>query len=214
MQSRALKDLVRRRMLGSWLVERGPAHRPAVALTFDDGPNAECTPLILDTLKKHGAVATFFVIGRHAKAHPKLVERIAAEGHELGNHSMTHAEFAQISLGEIHDEVAGADRLIQQLGVAQDRIWFRPPKGVLNLKTIWYAISRSRKYAMWSNDPKDFAAGSTSELAEHFDRHEPRAGEIVLLHDSSRATVSYLDTLLESLRARGLRTVTLSELIA
>jgi peptidoglycan/xylan/chitin deacetylase (PgdA/CDA1 family) len=67
---------------------------------------------------------------------------------------------------------------------------------------------------MWSNDPKDFAAGSSSELAEHFDRHEPRAGEIVLLHDSSRATVSYLDTLLQSLRDRGLRTVTLSELIA
>ena len=213
MQARALKDLVRRRVLGSWLVERGPAHRPAVALTFDDGPNGECTPLILDTLKKHGAVATFFIIGQAARAHPELVERIAAEGHELGNHSMTHAEFAQISLGEIHDEVVGTDRLIRQFVAAQERIWFRPPKGVLNLRTIWYAISRSRKYAMWSNDPKDFAASSTSELARHFGVHEPRAGEIVLLHDSSRATVGYLETLLENIRGRGLRTVTLSQLI-
>jgi peptidoglycan/xylan/chitin deacetylase (PgdA/CDA1 family) len=214
MPSRALKDLVRRRVLGSWLVERGPAHRPAVALTFDDGPNADNTPLILDTLKRHGAVATFFIIGQHAKAHPQLIERIAAEGHELGNHSMTHAEFAQISLNEIHDEVIGADRLIQQWGVPQERIWFRPPKGVLNLRTIWYAISHSRKYAMWSNDPKDFAANSAAELATHFGTHEPRAGEIVLLHDSSPATVGYLDTLLESIQARGLRTVTLSQLVS
>ncbi len=97
-----------------------------VALTFDDGPSAQWTPKILDILKAKGAHATFFVIGANGETNPGLVQRILAEGHELGNHTFTHP-----NLGETSDEVTrielnATQRLVEALTGRSMRL-FRPP---------------------------------------------------------------------------------------
>jgi peptidoglycan/xylan/chitin deacetylase (PgdA/CDA1 family) len=209
-----LKGFVLDWLLWPLLVQKGPASGRAIALTFDDGPHADFTPQVLDLLRAHGTAATFFLVGVKARAHPELVARIIREGHELANHSMTHPEFDALSLGQIHAEVTKMDRLLRGFGLTQSSIWFRPPKGVLNLRTIWYAAAHRRRYAMWSNDPKDFKATSLRDVEQHFAEQPPSAGDVILLHDKTATTVSLVDVLLRDLSARGLRAVTLSQLLA
>lgn len=209
-----LKGLGRDWLLRPLLVQKGPANGRAIALTFDDGPHADFTPQVLDLLKAHGAAATFFLVGVRARAHPEIVARIIREGHELANHSMTHPEFDALSLGRIHAEITEMDGLLRELGFTQSSIWFRPPKAVLNLRTIWYAAAHRRRYAMWSNDPKDFRATSLHDVEQHFAAQPPSAGDVILLHDKTATTVSLVDVLLRDLSARSLQAVTLSQLLA
>ena len=75
------------------LIDRVETDKKVVALTFDDGPDPQFTPPLLDVLKKHNARATFFVMGNKAEAHPQILKRMAAEGHEIGNHSYSHPDF-------------------------------------------------------------------------------------------------------------------------
>lgn len=205
-----LRRLIRRSALRPWLLEHGAASSRAIALTFDDGPHPEFTPQVLDVLRRRGAQATFFLVGQQAERHPELVRRMLADGHEIGNHSMTHAEFATLPLRAIDKEVRDAEEVLRTLGVTQPYIWFRPPKGVLNARTLAYAVRRRWRFAMWNRDPKDYAAPSAQAVRECFDRAPLRGGDIVLLHDKTAATVAALDFLLDQAQARSLRCVALS----
>jgi len=204
------RRLVRRSALRPWLLEHGAASSRAIALTFDDGPHPEFTPQVLDVLQRRGAQATFFLVGQKAERHRELVRRMLADGHEIGNHSMTHADFATLPLPAIDREVREAEELLRALGVTQPHIWFRPPKGVLNARTLAYAVHRRWRYAMWNRDPKDYAAASAQAVREFFERTPLCGGDIVLLHDKTAATVTALDSLLDQAQARTLRCVALS----
>jgi len=110
----------------SFVIRRGGDAPGKVALTFDDGPNPEWTPKVLDILKEKGVRGTFFIIGENGTANPRLVQRILAEGHDLGNHTFTHP-----NLGETPESVAGIElnatqRLIEALTGRSTRL-FRPP---------------------------------------------------------------------------------------
>ena len=107
---------------------RGPREPGALYLSFDDGPHPEHTPRLLDLLARHGARASFFLVGQRVEQHPALVERIVAEGHALGNHSYSHPMFRRLGLRAQLDEVERTDRLL----AAFDRRGphrFRPPRG-------------------------------------------------------------------------------------
>lgn len=210
--SAVLKRWMRRTVLGPLLLEQGPAGSGAVALTFDDGPHEEYTPRVLAALARHGARATFFLVGVNAARLPQLVRAINEAGHEIGNHSQTHAEFASLDLAGIGEEFSAADRTFKELGVARRRIRYRPPKGVLNLRTLLYAALHRRRYAMWNRDPEDFAASSVEPLQEYFRRRPLAAGDIVLLHDKSAVAAEFVEHLLQDIAARGLRSCTLDEL--
>ena len=97
-----------------------------LALTFDDGPDPEWTPQILDILKAKHVPATFFVIGANMEAHPGLVQRILAEGHEVGNHTYTHPNLADTPLAAVRLELNATQRLFEALTGRSMRL-FRPP---------------------------------------------------------------------------------------
>jgi hypothetical protein len=108
------------------VIHTGGSHPNQVALTFDDGPDPEWTPQILDILKQKKVSATFFVVGEKAESEPGLIQRILEEGHELGNHTFTHPNLSRTSDGQIRLELNATRRLIEGI-TGRSLLFFRPP---------------------------------------------------------------------------------------
>lgn len=102
-----------------------------VALTFDDGPSPRCTPQLLDGLKERGVRATFFVVGCQVVKDPDIVKRMAAEGHQVGNHSYDHKELDKLSAWEAAEDMRKNDALLREL-LGEGDYWVRPPYGLLS----------------------------------------------------------------------------------
>ena len=212
--------------------ERYPAHyllesngrgaERVVALTFDDGPDPTYTPQILDILRGRQVPATFFVVGVNAERSPELLRRIYAEGHEIGNHTYSHRDLTTASSARLQFELNATQRIIQHaLGVST--LLFRPPyaadsepqtpqelEAILRAQQLGYITIGARI------DPQDWELGVTPDaiLAEVL--AELPNGRVALLHDAGgnrSATVEALPELIDELRARGVRFVTVSELV-
>ena len=157
------------------------AQAGAVYLTFDDGPDPEWTGRVLDVLAAARVRATFFVVGRAARAAPGLVRRIASEGHEIGNHSLSHRHPWRLREAAAREEVrGGAAAIAETLGRAPR--WFRPPHGRMRRCMIDEAERSGQRTVLWSVSAIDWGPlGRADEIAERLARVE--AGDIVLMHD-------------------------------
>ena len=191
-----------------------------VVLTFDDGPDPEVTPRILDLLEPYGARATFFCIGRRAAAHPALMREIRARGHAIGNHSMRHpAWFALLGIAGQRGELASAQAVLAETGPVSGLA--RAPLGLRSPLSDWVFHGLGLRHVAWTRrgfdtrtrDPLRVLARLTKDLA---------AGDILLLHDGHAARMGdgrpvvgeTLPRLLEAILARGLRPATLAEALA
>ncbi|MBV9128427.1 MAG: polysaccharide deacetylase family protein [Verrucomicrobia bacterium] len=184
-----------------------------VALTFDDGPHATFTPRLLDVLKAHGVKATFFVIGMNVEQNPDVLRRIAAEGHEIGNHTWSHPNLAKLPEEAWRAQLQQTNDVIVRTIGAPPRI-VRPPYGDITPEQE-ENIGRDFHYrvVLWSVDPDDWMEPLRPILLRRVFTHaEP--GSIVLLHDIHASTVDAMPALIEGLQKRGLRFVTVSELLA
>lgn len=186
---------------------RLPAPVPAVALTFDDGPDPQQTPRILDLLAAHGARATFFVIGEHARRCPELVERMLAEGHAVGNHTYSHVSCHRLSAQALHLELKATDAVLEALGAGSQGGLFRPPFGEIRTMQVVHLLREGRRVVLWSRDSRDYRAAPAAAIAELGDTLAPR--DVVLLHDRFPATLEALPRLLERLADRKLATLPL-----
>jgi len=211
----SLNRFIKQRILSPWLVTwRLPAAAGRVAFTFDDGPHPQVTTEVLAVLKRHGARATFFCVGDNIEHHRDLACDIIAQGHEIGNHSMSHPEIGRLPFRELSSEVTAFAGLGSELGGAFNPRLFRPPKGVLNINILLFSLLHGLRLVLWSRDPEDFRAGSVDEILHHFADHPLQAGDIVLMHDKNPHTPVALNALLEDCGRRGLQAVTVSELRA
>lgn len=181
---------------------RGPRHATALHLTFDDGPHPTVTPMLLDLLAQHQARATFFLLGRNVAQHPEIVERILREGHAIGNHSMTHANFRKASVGQQLREVRQADEAMSRID-GQRLHPFRPPHGHATVTTILNAVLRPQPLVLWNFDSEDYHLQG-APLVERLKRYQPQGGDILLFHDDMPHTVEALRTLLPIWRQAGL----------
>lgn len=182
-----------------------------VALTFDDGPTQLGVDAVLPLLKRYDARATFFLVG--ASPEIALTRTIVAEGHEVGNHSFTHKRMVGRSSAFYDEEIRKPDAALQAAGAPRPTL-FRPPYGK-KLFGLPLALRRSgHAMIMWDSgdppdrDPKAYAAKVLAQI---------RPGSITLIHPmfGSRATErTALPLILEGLKQRGYRMVTVSELIA
>ena len=197
--------------IGGPAVCRVDTDEPLVALTFDDGPTRLGVDSILPELERHGARATFFVIGQELRAEPQLGRRIVSSGHELANHSFSHARMVGRASSFYAAELEGTQRELRKVGAAASL--FRPPYG----KKLWglpLALRRSGlTMIMWdvedptTSDPARFA----SEVVQ-----AARPGSIILLHAMYPANQTARDALpaiLAGLQAKGYRVVTAQELL-
>ena len=192
-----------------------------VAITFDDGPDPEWTPRILDILRRHQVKATFFVTGANAEKHPALLRRILNEGHEVGSHTFTHANLAEVSGHQVELELNATQRVIEAATGRSTRL-FRPPydadsrpEDPVHLRAIRLAQALGYLTVLEQIDPQDWARPGVSEILRRV-RDQRGKGSLILLHDAGgdrSQTVEVLPRLLEALTQRGDRVVSLAELL-
>src|SRR5262249_34043027 len=210
----------------SYVIRRSGWVPGKVALTFDDGPSAEWTPKILDILKQKGVKATFFIVGSNGETNPSLVQRILAEGHEIGSHTFTHPNLGEVSTEVARLELNATQRLVEALTGRSMRL-FRPPffgdaapttpseiAPVKLAQTLGYLTVGLR-------EAPDYWQGRTADpilqrsMARMADTSPETRGQIILLHDAGgdrSSTVAALPRVIDALRAKGLEIVPASAL--
>lgn len=175
-----------------YVITRNGAKDPKkIALTFDDGPDPEYTPKILDALKAAGAKATFFVIGENVESHPDIVRRILAEGHSIGNHSFTHPDISKIGKVRTDVELNLTQRLIESV-TGKSTLMFRPPYGEdVEPETPDQVepLTRSNELGYvtvgMKIDPNDWRSPPADEIVRRVvQAAKDGKGNVVLLHDS------------------------------
>lgn len=187
-----------------------------VALTFDDGPDAKYTPLILDILKEHDVKATFFVVGKQSEAYPDVLKRIHEEGHAIGNHSFAHADLSKLSAEEVQEEIAAADEAIERI-VGVSSALFRAPYGAESEAMKKCLADAKRELVRWTVDTRDWAGTSPEEMMETVHK-QLKPGGIILMHSFGGKkgkldnTVEVLPQLIEELKKQGYSFVTVPEL--
>lgn len=195
----------------------GSRSKKEVALTFDDGPDNQYTPEILNILHKHGVKATFFVIGARAKANPGMVKRIAREGHVIGNHTWDHPDLMKLSPAQIRVELAQTDDALRSI-LGYNPALFRPPYGAASAQVVKEVTAMGYKVIDWSIDTRDWAGTPTPVILQYVHK-ELYPGGIILEHcaggeeEDLSNTVRALPQIITSLKAKGYTFVTIPKLL-
>jgi cellulose synthase/poly-beta-1,6-N-acetylglucosamine synthase-like glycosyltransferase/peptidoglycan/xylan/chitin deacetylase (PgdA/CDA1 family)/spore germination protein YaaH len=203
------------------LYHQGAGGPHQVALTFDDGPNPEWTPRILDILKAYNVKAAFFLVGAHAEEYPGLVRRIVAEGHEIGNHTYYHPNLAECWPEHIRLELNATQLLIETI-TGRSTTLFRPPYAadthpskITELSPLQLAQDLGYLVVLENIDPQDWARPGADVILQRV-KQQRGDGSIILLHDGGgdrEQTVEALPGILEYLKTRGDSVVPLSTLL-
>jgi len=185
-----------------------------IYLTFDCGYENGFTPTILDTLKKHGIKAMFFITKHFLRDKPEYVTRMKEEGHMVGNHTQNHPSLPTLSMDKLKDEVLGLeDLMLEQTGYTLD-FYLRPPMGEYSKRTLKVLQDLGYRTIFWSIAYVDYDIENQPGKAyvlEHFTKYHHN-GAIPLLHNVSESNTEALDELILYLKAEGYRFGTLDEL--
>ena len=174
----------------------------SVYLSFDDGPHDVNTSLILATLERYDARATFFFVGELIEAHPELVERVIGAGHQVGYHSYDHESPKDRSAAELKRDLAHGKSLLRRFGVTE--FLYRPPYGHLTITSMLLTVIQGWKVVMWSVEGRD-SFDDEDAVIENLNIDMLAPGSIILLHDVYDKTARLLPTLLENLTRAGLK---------
>jgi peptidoglycan-N-acetylglucosamine deacetylase len=204
-----------RGMYGSMLWH-GPRDRAEVALTFDDGPSPDTTPLVLAQLESAGVRATFFLVAKKAERHPELVRDIVRAGHEVGLHGFDHDRlFSLRGPAHVAADVRRSQAALQSAGAPLPEL-FRPPIGFVSHFTVKGARRAGVTLVGCSARALDgFRSAAADKVAQRLIR-ALRPGALLAMHDAAErddyvpASITALPQVLAAIRARGLRPVTLA----
>lgn len=187
-----------------------------IYLTFDAGYENGNTPAILDALKKHEAPATFFVVGNFISENQELIKRMEAEGHIVGNHTMTHPDMSKISTQEsFQKELSGVEDIYKEITGKEMTKFYRPPQGIYSTLNLSMAKEMGYHTFFWSLAYVDWLADAQPSKEEAFDKLLGRIhpGAIVLLHNTSSTNGEILDELLAKWEEMGYTFSTLKKLV-
>uniref|UniRef100_UPI003B53003C polysaccharide deacetylase family protein n=1 Tax=Roseovarius indicus TaxID=540747 RepID=UPI003B53003C len=205
-----------------YALERYGATAPnKLVLTFDDGPNAEFTPRVLDILKEKQVPAAFFVLGKNVMSAPEVLKRVFEEGHEVGAHSFSHPRMDKISSSRTALEHDMTHRVIAST-IGHDTALYREPflrsGGPISSKRVSpLAVVQSRGDIIFGMDivPKDWLGLNGKEIADYvIDQVEKGRGNVILLHDGGgdrTASIEALPKIIDDLRARGYEFISVAE---
>ena len=186
-----------------------------IALTFDDGPHPQYTPLILDILKEYNVHATFFLIGENAERNPELVRRILREGHEIGNHTYLHKNLKEHTSGGIYEEIAMAEEAILRIADQRTKL-LRPPGGLYDKQVCETAHRLDYDIILWTVDTFDWKHPTPEEIIQTVESNV-QCGDIILCHDfiggAPSPTPDAIRKIIPDLLKRGYEFVSVSELI-
>jgi peptidoglycan/xylan/chitin deacetylase (PgdA/CDA1 family) len=184
------------------------AGRREVCLSFDDGPDPDVTPRVLELLDRYQCKASFFCIGEKATAHPEIVKEIARRGHSVENHSYHHRRvFAFFGLSRLKREVEAAQETITRI-TGRPPVFFRAPAGFRSPLLDPVLATRGLRHVSWTRRGFDAVSCDSGQILRRLARGLA-AGDVLLLHDSAPVVLSVLPALLERMAAQGLRSVSL-----
>ncbi|CAM4424637.1 peptidoglycan/xylan/chitin deacetylase (PgdA/CDA1 family) [Paenibacillus endophyticus] len=197
-----------------------PAIKPGkgekfIALTFDDGPDQRYTNDILDILKEKGVKATFFVVGQQVKKNPEVLQRIAEEGHSIGNHTYNHKDLSKLNKQQIIEEIKTSDAAIKK-AVGYTPVMVRAPYGAVSdtLKVLLKA--NNRDLISWNIDTRDWAGTSAADMSKMI-KKEAKPNGIILMHSfgskNIKNTVQALPGIIDDLVEMGYTLVTADQMI-
>ena len=184
-----------------------------IAITFDDGPARSNTTRLLDILKERNIPATFFVISGKATSNASLLRRMVSEGHEIGNHTISHPNLAKFSDAKVRRELDGCHKaIVDACGVAPTI--FRPPYGAIkSSQKQWIFDEYGYTTVLWSVDPRDWQRPGVDVVARRL-VEGARPGGVLLAHDIHEPTIDAMPQALDELLRRGFQFVTVSQLMA
>ncbi|WP_405170242.1 polysaccharide deacetylase family protein [Paenibacillus sp. FSL H8-0280] len=183
-----------------------------VALTFDDGPHPRVTPRVLKTLKEYNAKATFFMLGVQVEYYPDMAKKVAEAGHEIGNHSKSHPNLANMSLSEVRKQIIESYHQIKD-ATGEKPTLFRPPYGAMNESVKKVTKEQKTPIILWSVDSLDWKSRNAQAVNKEVAKNI-RSGSIVLMHDIHASTADALPQMLKSLKKQGYQFVTVSQLLS
>jgi len=190
----------------------------SVALTFDDGPDSDATPRILECLAEHGVPATFFMVGQQVKAHPEVARDVVSRGHEAANHGYSHRHLWTCGPGATRREIQLGHSAVEEETGRHPRA-FRPPWGIFNAWANAAAMSLGERPVIWSVRSEGFAwRPSAEEMAEHI-VSRTQGGDIINLHDAGgfpdtpQRVLAALPAVISRLRDAGFRFVPISVML-
>jgi peptidoglycan/xylan/chitin deacetylase (PgdA/CDA1 family) len=203
-------------------ITRRRPHENVVAITFDDGQNPNYTPQLLDVLKEKGVKATFFCVGLHVKKYPEIAKRIVDEGHDIGNHTYTHKDMVPSTRRMVLAQVNKTDHIIRDVTGVKTNL-FRPPRGIYSSAVRKLLVDeKGYRMILWSVSSVDWRGLSPKTILKRIARYV-RPGAILLFHDSGALvrregasrenTVAALPLVIDHLKAKGYRMVTISEML-
>jgi len=186
-----------------------------IALTFDDGPHPRYTPEILQILDEYGIKGTFFVVGQNVGYYPDLVKAEIDGGHEVGNHTFSHANLRLEGYEAVCGEIGRTERVIYENTDYRSKL-LRPPEGIYSQTVCDAAADCDYTIVLWSIDTKDWAHNPSEKIAEQI-LSDVRGGDIILFHDfiaKDSPTPAALRLIIPKLLEEGYKFVTVSELLA
>jgi peptidoglycan/xylan/chitin deacetylase (PgdA/CDA1 family) len=203
--------------------ERAAGRR--LALTFDDGPNPEQTPRLLELLARHDAKATFFLIGEWAEREPELIRETVARGHAIGNHTYTHPTMPAHGAKRIREELRRCREAVEASGESFSTVdgaaLMRPPYGRRRPGTLRTMREEGYVPVTWSITCYDWRAHTTTRAISRRGKRA-KEGDIILLHDGSNEeptadrhkSIESTEAILEHLAPKGYGFVTVPDLVA
>jgi peptidoglycan-N-acetylglucosamine deacetylase len=201
------------------VVTSGGKAKPAVALTFDDGPSPRYTPQILALLKHYQAQGTFFVVGRKVEEHPGLIKAMLAAGHEVGNHTYSHPHLPRLNHLTRTQELERTRLALDLLGCPRHSRIMRPAYSEYDQRLVSYLGHTGQKIILWNVDSGDWRGLEAPAIVGNV-LSQVKRGAIIIFHDSDEtdqadrnSTVEALRIILPVLQQAGYRMVTVSGLI-
>jgi peptidoglycan/xylan/chitin deacetylase (PgdA/CDA1 family) len=210
------KFLIKKKyLLPNRVISHGRRDKPWIALTFDDGPHPTETPRILKILKKYDVPATFFVVGKMVKKYPDLILDEIAAGHEIGSHTYHHIPINHLSSKEITLELEQTASIIKNVTGEKVRL-FRPPAGYLNQTAVNLLDRLGYTTVLWTNNAGDYVDAQNGKPKISYIEGKVlsgiRSGGIILMHDGLPKAINLLPTIIERLKGKGFKFVTVSRL--
>ncbi|WP_270646525.1 polysaccharide deacetylase family protein [Paeniclostridium hominis] len=200
------------------VITKGNETKKTIALTFDDGPDQDFSPQILDILKKYNVKATFFMVGQKVGWNPKIAKRASDEGHDIGNHTFSHINICKSTNEQIINEINKTQKIIKDV-TGKEATLFRPPYRAINENLFNIIKSKDMKVVLWSDlDTKDWSNPGVYNIIKTIEENA-KNGTIILLHDYNQIrnnksqTIQALEKVIPKMQSLGYEFVTISDMI-